>query len=84
MLVDLGDALADEIGVPFDHISLEMLYRGLYHFSVAYNKGQASHPVSYFAAPENQDLSVLKIRKPEPPLDLSPFPKTCLTFVLSS
>jgi hypothetical protein len=84
VLVDLGDALADEIGVPFDHISLEMLYRGLYHFSVAYIKGQASHPVSYFAAPENQDLSVLKIRKPEPPLDLSPFPKTCLTFVLSS
>lgn len=84
MLVDLGDAVADEIGVPFDHISLEMLYRGLYHFSVAYNKAKATHPVSYFAAQENQDLRVVKTRKPEPPLDLSPFPKPYLTFLSSS
>ncbi len=84
MVVDLGDAVADEIGVPFDHISLEMLYRGLYHFSVAYNKGKATAPVSYFAARENQDLRVVKIRQAEPLIDLSPFPKTHLTFVPSS
>ncbi len=58
--------------------------RYLYHFSVAYNKGKATDPVSYFAAPENQDLRVVKIRKPEVPLNLSPFPKTPLTFVPSS
>ena len=33
VLVDLGDAVADEVGLPFDRISLEMLYRGLYHFT---------------------------------------------------
>ncbi len=84
VLVDLGDAVADEVGVPFEQISLEMLYRGLYHFSVAYNKGKATDPISYFAAPQNQDLRVVKIRKKEPLLDLSPFPKPHLTFVPSS
>jgi hypothetical protein len=56
----------------------------MYHFGVAYDKGKATDPVSYFAAPENQDLRVVKIRKKEAPLDLSPFPKPCLTFFSSS
>ncbi|MCC3408473.1 MAG: transposase [Microcoleus sp. PH2017_10_PVI_O_A] len=42
VLVDLGDAVADELGVPIEHVSLEMIYRGMYHFSVAYQKGLAS------------------------------------------
>lgn len=84
VLVDLGDAVANELGVPFEQISLEMLYRGLYHFSVAYNKGKASDLVSYFVAPHNQDLRVVKIPKKEPPLDLSPFPRPHLTFLPSS
>ena len=75
VLVDLGDAVADELALPFDRISLEMLYRGLYHFTVAYNKGKAKDPVKYFAASENQDLGVVKsLRKPEQKIDLSPFP----------
>jgi hypothetical protein len=75
ILVDLGDAVADEIGVPFDRISLEMLYRGLYHFGQARQQGRATDPVKYFAAPENQDLAVVKvIRNPQLDLDLSPFP----------
>lgn len=60
ILVDLGDAVADEVGLPFDRISLEMLYRGLYHFTNAYDKGLATDPVVHFAAPENQDLGVVK------------------------
>lgn len=51
VLVDLGDAVADELALPFERISLEMIYRGLYHFSVAYQKGLATDPVKYFAAP---------------------------------
>lgn len=75
VLVDLGDAVADELSLPFDRISLEMIYRGLYHFSVAYDKGKADDPVKYFAAPSNQDLGVVKsLRKPVSKLDLSPFP----------
>ena len=57
-----------------------MVYRGLYHFSVAFDKGKATDPVSYFAAPENQDLDVVKtLRKPIEKLDLSPFPVPQLT-----
>jgi hypothetical protein len=75
LLIDLGDAVADRIGVPFDRISLEMLYRGLYHFSRAYSNGLATDPVSYFSDPANQDLAVVKaLRKPISRLDLSPFP----------
>ena len=75
VLVDLGDAVADAMAVPFDRISLEMLFRGLYHFTQALNKGKASDPVAYFAAPENQDLRVVKrIRKPPIILNLDPFP----------
>jgi DDE family transposase len=75
LLVDLGDAVADRVGIPFERISLEMLLRGLYHFSRAYSRGLASDPVSYFADPANQDLALLKrLRKPISRLDLSPFP----------
>ncbi|QLE47752.1 IS4 family transposase [Nostoc sp. C057] len=75
VLVDLGDAVADELSLPFDRISLEMIFRGLYHFSVAYDKGKADDPIQYFAAKENQDLGVVKaLRKPVSKLDLSPFP----------
>lgn len=75
ILVDLGDAVADQLGLPFDRISLEMLYRGFYHFSRAYSNGLATNPVSYFADPANQDLAIVKrLRKPVSRLDLSPFP----------
>lgn len=84
VLVDLGDAVADELGLPFERISLEMLYRGLYHFGVARQKGIASEPVTYFAAAENQDLAVVKkLRKPLARIDLRPFPRDDLTFTPS-
>ncbi len=75
VLVDLGDAVADEMSVSFDSISLEMIYRGLYHFSVAHQKGLTSDPVQYFAASENQDLGIIKRqRKPNVKLIVAPFP----------
>jgi hypothetical protein len=75
VLVDLGDAVADEMSVSFDSISLEMIYRGLYHFSVACQKGQATDPVKYFAAPQNQDLGIVKRqRKPNVKLIVAPNP----------
>lgn len=74
-LVDLGDAVADAMSVPFDRISLEMLFRGFYHFTNAYSKGMASDPVVYFSASENQDLAIVKrVRKPPLPLNLAPYP----------
>ena len=64
VLVDLGDAVAEELLVPFDNISLEMVFRGLYHFMQANTQGQATDLVKYLAAPENRDLGVGKrVRK---------------------
>jgi len=75
LLVDMGDAVADRLGLPFDRISLEMLYRGFYHFARAYRNGLATDPVTYFSDPTNQDLGIVKrLRKPVSRLDLSPFP----------
>ena len=76
VLVDLGDAVADELSLPFDHISLEMVYRGLYHFSVAHQKGQATDLVQYFAARENQALGIVKQqRNPRVKLIVAAFPE---------
>lgn len=75
ILVDMGDAIADELSLPFQRISLEMTYRGLYHFSVARQKGFAQDPIQYFAAPENQDLGIVKRqRKTHKKLIIAPFP----------
>jgi Transposase DDE domain len=76
VLVDLGDTVADQLSLPIDAISLEMIYRGLYHFYVAHQKGQATDPLSYFTAPENQDLGIVKRqRKPNVKLIVAPFPE---------
>ena len=76
ILIDLGDAVADELSLPFDRISLEMIDRGLYHFGVANQKGQATDPVKYFAASENKDLGIVKQkRKNNTKLIIAPFPE---------
>lgn len=63
--------------MPFDSISVEMLFRGIYHFSQAVSQGSATNLVAYFAAPENRDLGIVKSTRPQrarPPLNLSPKP----------
>ena len=76
VLMDLGDAIADELALPTDRISLEMIDRGLYHFSVAHQKGLTDDPIQYFSAPENNDLGIVKsIRKPDVRLIIAPFPE---------
>lgn len=74
ILVDLGDAVAEELTLPFDRISLEMTYIGLYHFNRTYTDGKATDPIKYLADPANRDLGVVKtLRKPQKPLDFNPY-----------
>ncbi len=74
VLVDLSDAVADAVQLPLERISIEMVWRGLYHFNHAFNTGKATDPVDYLAAIENRDLGVVKaIRKPPKNLDFSPY-----------
>ena len=77
VLIDLSDEVADELTLPFDSISVEMVFRGIYHFSVALNQGNATDIVVYLTAPENRDLGIVKSLRPKrakPLLDLSPSP----------
>ena len=79
LLVDLGDAVADEMSLEFESISLERIYRGLYHFQVAHHKGLAADPRKYLAAEENLDLGIVKAqRKPKLKLIIALFPDATL------
>jgi hypothetical protein len=62
VLVDLTDAVAEALQQPLQALSLEMVYRGLYHFSQAFHRGQADDPVTYLAA-KAQLLGILKRRR---------------------
>jgi hypothetical protein len=77
ILIDLSDEVADELTLPMNSISLEMVFRGIYHFTQAWNQGLASDLIAYLTAPENRDLGIVKSPRPKrvkPPLDLSPSP----------
>ena len=50
VLVDLTDAVADELKQPFAAVSLEMVYRSLYFFTQAHHRGEATDVVKYLAA----------------------------------
>lgn len=63
VLVDLTDAVAEELEQPLDALSLEMVYRGLYHFTQAFHRGTATDPVTYLAA--QADLGIVKRRRPQ-------------------
>jgi hypothetical protein len=52
-----------------------MIYRGLYHSTMAHQKGKVTDPVRYFADPQNPDLGIIKQkRKPNVKLIVAPFP----------
>jgi hypothetical protein len=61
ILVDLSDAVAEELNLPLERISLEMTFRGLYFFAGAHARGEADDPVAYLAA--QPDLGVAKRRR---------------------
>lgn len=61
VLVDLSDAVAQELDVCLDHVSLEMVFRGLYFFAGAFQRGEAADPVMYLATQD--DLGIVKRRR---------------------
>jgi hypothetical protein len=64
VLVDLADDVADTLSVPFNSISLEMVYRSLYFCTTAFQRGEADDPVAYLA--DNAKLFGLVKRKRKP------------------
>jgi Transposase DDE domain len=76
VLIDLADEVADELTLPFESISVEMVFRGIYHFTQASFRGIASNLIAYLTSPENSDLGVVKAPRPkrlQTLLDLSPW-----------
>lgn len=43
----MSDAIAEALNKPLLAISMEMVYRGLYHFGQAFASGKASDPIAY-------------------------------------
>lgn len=63
VLVDLADAVAEELGLELDAMSLAMTYRGPSHVTSAAARGEATDPIAYLADPANADLGLVKRRR---------------------
>jgi hypothetical protein len=50
VLVDLTDAVAEALHHPFAAVSMEMVYRSLYYFTRAFQRGEATDVVTYLTA----------------------------------
>lgn len=61
-LVDLCDAVADELHLPLERISIEMVYRGLYFHGSALLRGEHHTAPAYLAA--HPELGIVKPRRP--------------------
>ena len=75
VLVDLTDAVAEELNQPFAALSLEMVYRSIYYFTGAYHRGETDDPVVYLA--DNATwLGVIKRKRKHRPSPLQWFDLT--------
>jgi hypothetical protein len=61
VLVDLTDAVAEALHRPFREVSMEMVFRGLYHFTQARQDGRAHDPIAYLV----ENAKLLGIIKPK-------------------
>ena len=64
VLMDLTDAVAEELQQSFQMISTERVYRGLYHYVQASKRGEAQDPVK-FLAQEAKLLGIVKQKRPK-------------------
>jgi hypothetical protein len=59
VLIDLSDGVAEELKRPFGEISVEMVYRGLYHYSQALSRGETPTVFQYLAR-DAKSLGIIK------------------------
>jgi hypothetical protein len=62
VLVDLTDAVAEELLQPFDALSLEMVYRSIYYYIRAHERGETDDLIAYLAA-DAKGLGILKRKR---------------------
>ena len=75
VLIDLTDAVAEALNQPFAALSLEMVYRNLYFFTTAFQRGEATDVIQYLAA-NAKWLGVLKQKRKRRPSPLQLFDLT--------
>jgi hypothetical protein len=63
ILIDLCDAVADQLNLPLEHISVEMVYRSLYFYAVAVRDGYAKSAPEYLAE-DALGLGIVKRQRP--------------------
>jgi len=64
ILIDLCDDVAQALGVRLEQISVEMVYRGLYHYVVAVGQGDYQGDAPGYLAQEAKGLGILKRERP--------------------
>lgn len=60
ILIDLCDDVANELGLALEQISVEMVYRGLYHYVMAVAQGLYSGDAPSYLAGEAKGLGIIK------------------------
>jgi hypothetical protein len=66
VLVDLCGEAAMALQVPPERISLEMLYRSLYHYAGAVQRGERRGFIAWLADPSQHDLGIIKRERSRP------------------
>jgi hypothetical protein len=66
VLVDVTDAVAEALARPFADISMEMVYRALYHYVHAAQENEAQDLIAFLVA-EHKLLGLVKRKKPVKP-----------------
>jgi len=60
ILLDLCDDVAEQLGLALEHLSVEMVYRGLYHYVTAVDQKLYSGDAPSYLAREAKGLGVIK------------------------
>jgi hypothetical protein len=64
ILIDLCDDVAEQLGLALEQISVEMVYRGLYHYVTAVAQQLYSGDAPRYLAREAQGLGIIKRQRP--------------------
>jgi hypothetical protein len=64
ILIDLCDDVADHLGLSLEQISVEMVYRGLYHYVTAVAQQLFTGDAPTYLAREAQGLGIIKRHRP--------------------
>ena len=65
LLIDLCDDVAEALGVRLEQVSVEMVYRGLYHYVVALAQADYEGNAASYLAREAKGLGILKRERPQ-------------------